>query len=96
MKFTETNIAADVEILAADDFVAIPFNATADLKAGAVAEVDGRKGVVLYDVEKDGNAALVVAGVIDGKKAKAHSGVDLSTESLPDSIVVRNNTGVNA
>lgn len=96
MKYTETSIAADVEILAADEFVAIPFVAAEDLKAGAVATADGRKGVVLYDVGNGGNAAIVVAGVINATKAKEHSGVDLSSAGLPDTIVLRTNIGVNA
>ena len=56
-------------------------------------------GILLYDVDPDENpnGSLLVAGVIDAVKAKAHSGTDLAAESdLPDTIILRTNTGVNA
>ena len=97
MKFKKTDVAGAVEILASNDFTAIPF--TTAKKAGEKLTVDSRVGVVLYDVDPDENpnGSLLVAGVIDAVKAKAHSGTDLAAESdLPDTIILRTNTGVNA
>lgn len=99
MKFKKTDVAGAVEILASNDFTAIPFTTTTAKKAGEKLTVDSRVGVVLYDVDPDENpnGSLLVAGVIDAVKAKAHSGIDLATESdLPDTIILRTNTGVNA
>ena len=99
MKFKKTDVAGAVEILASNDFTAIPFTTTTAKKAGEKLTVDSRVGVVLYDVDPDENpnGSLLVAGVIDAVKAKAHSVIDLAAESdLPDTIILRTNTGVNA
>lgn len=99
MKFKKTDVAGAVEILASNDFTAIPFTTTTAKKAGEKLTVDSRVGVVLYDVDPDENpnGSLLVAGVIDAVKAKAHSGIDLAAEpDLPDTIILRTNTGVNA
>ena len=99
MKFKKTDVAGAVEILASNDFTAIPFTTTTAKKAGEKLTVGSRVGVVLYDVDPDENpnGSLLVAGVIDAVKAKAHSGTDLVAESdLPDTIILRTNTGVNA
>ena len=99
MTFKKTDVAGAVEILASNDFTAIPFTTTTAKKAGEKLTVDSRVGVVLYDVDPDENpnGSLLVAGVIDAVKAKAHSGTDLTAESdLPDTIILRTNTGVNA
>lgn len=99
MKFKKTDVAGAVEILASNDFTAIPFTTTTAKKAGEKLTVDSRVGVVLYDVDPDENpnGSLLVAGVIDAVKANAHSGIDLAAESdLPDTIILRTNTGVNA
>lgn len=99
MKFKKTDVAGAVEILASNDFTAIPFTTTTAKKAGEKLTVDSRVGVVLYDVDPDENpnGSLLVAGVIDAVKAKAHSGTDLAEENdLPDTIILRTNTGVNA
>lgn len=99
MKFKKTDVAGAVEILASNDFTAIPFTTTTAKKAGEKLTVGSRVGVVLYDVDPDENpnGSLLVAGVIDAVKAKAHSGTDLAVESgLPDTIILRTNTGVNA
>lgn len=58
-------------------------------------------GILLYDVDptKNPNAALVVQGVIDGKKAAAHSGATIDVAALKAAvpgIVVRENIGANA
>nr|DAN94891.1 MAG TPA: Head decoration protein, Viral protein.95A [Caudoviricetes sp.] len=119
MKSTEINIGGTVEILAADDFIAIPIAVTETslVKAGTPLTLAGKKatvtegssgapsttdaaGILLYDVypEDNPNAALVVQGVIDQKKAEAHSGVTLDAVALKTAvpgIVLRNNIGVN-
>ena len=97
MKFKKTDVAGAVEILASNDFTAIPFTTTTAKKAGEKLTVDSRVGVVLFDPDENPNGSLLVAGVIDAVKAKAHSGTDLAAESdLPDTIILRTNTGVNA
>lgn len=108
MKYTKTASGGGVEILAADWYVAIPMTivGTGVVKAGTPITADGgvgtvatAAGVLLYDVDVDvnPNAAVVVKGVIDATKAKAHSGIDLTgiEESVPG-IVLRTDTGVNA
>lgn len=58
-------------------------------------------GILLYDVDptKNPNAAIVVQGVIDGKKAAANSGATIDAAALKvavPGIVVRENIGVTA
>lgn len=58
-------------------------------------------GILLYDVDpaKNPNAALVVQGVIDQKKAEAHSGVTYDAAALKvavPGIILRDNIGVTA
>ena len=58
-------------------------------------------GILLYDVDpaENPNAALVVQGVIDGKKAAAHSGATIDAAALKAAvpgIIVRDNIGVNS
>lgn len=58
-------------------------------------------GILLYDVDptENPNAALVVQGVIDGKKAASNSGATIDAAALKAAvpgIVVRENIGVNA
>ena len=110
MKFKTTEVGGTVEILAADDFDAIPFTVTetGPVKAGTPMTILGKKasaatanGILLYDVnpEENPNAALVVRGVIDQKKAEAHSGVTYDAAALKTAvpgIVLRDNIGVNA
>ena len=64
MKFKKTDVAGAVEILASNDFTAIPFTTTTAKKAGEKLTVDSRVGVVLYDVDPDENpnGSLLVAG----------------------------------
>lgn len=107
MKFTTTNIDGSFTILAADNFTAVPVTITgsAVVKAGTPitsAGVAGTAttgvGVLLYDVnpEINPNGALIVKGVIDAAKAKAHSGIDLTgIGDVVPGIVLRTNTGVN-
>ena len=95
MKFKTTEVGGTVEILAADDFDAIPFTVTETdaVKAGTPMTIQGKKtasatanGILLYDVDPSEypNAALVVRGIIDQRKAEKHSGVtyDAATNSV--------------
>lgn len=108
MKYTKTASGGSVEILAADWHVSLPKKIVGSgvvkagspiTEAGGVGTAATAVGVLLYDVNVDENpnAAIVVKGVIDAKKAKAHSGIDLDgiTDSVPG-IVLRTDTGVNA
>lgn len=107
MKFTTTKIDGSFTILAADNFTAVPVTITGSTvvkagtpitSAGAAGTASTGIGVLLYDVNPklNPNGALIVKGVIDAVKAKAHSGVDLTgiSDAVPG-IVLRTNTGVN-
>lgn len=110
MKFKTTEVGGTVEILAADDFSAIPFavTETAAVKAGTTMTINGKKaasasadGILLYDVDpaENPNAALVVRGVINQKKAEKHAGVTYDAAALKAAvpgIVLRDSIGVNA
>lgn len=120
MKFKTTSVGGTVEILAADDFDAIPFTVTETtaVKAGTPMTLAGKKatftagsngatgsttanGILLYDVDpaENPNAALVVRGIIDQKKAEDNSGVTYDAAALKAAvpgIVLRNNIGVTA
>ena len=101
MKMTTTAVAGTYEILAANEFVAIPTKLSASTLAGKVVTADGRTGILLYDVDvtANPNGAVVVAGVIDMKKVQAHLGDAYSASEytdLPDTLVLRTNVGVNA
>ena len=114
MIYQKTDVAGTVEILAADEFVAIPFKLAAasgvtvvkagtPITSGGVADTDGESavGVLLYDtdVTRNPNCALLVQGVLDLTKAKAHSGVFGMTaaklQGAVPGIVCRENIGVN-
>lgn len=108
MKFTKTTYGGTVEILAADDFDAIPFTVTETdhVKAGTPMTLSGKKnadapdGILLYDVypDENPNAALVVRGIIDKTKAEAHSGMTLDAAILKvavPGIILRDNIGAN-
>lgn len=111
MKFTTTNVAGMVEILAADDFVGIPIKVVESgvvragmplTAAGAkAADGSGAAGILLYDVDTEANpnGTIVVQGVINQKKAEEHAGVTYDAAALKTAvpgIVLRNNVGVNA
>ena len=111
MIYENKNLGGTVEILAADVFTAIPIavQGSAVVKAGTPLTASGAvsstgsdaAGILLYDVDPtvNPNAALVVQGVIDLKKAQAHSGVTLNAEALKAAVpgvVLRDNIGVNA
>lgn len=75
--------------------------ATYTAGTGGAAGTTDADGVLLYDVDptENPNAALVVQGVIDGKKAAAHSGATIDAKALKAAvpgIVVRENIGVTA
>lgn len=111
MKFTTTSVGGTVEILAADDFTAIPVTVTGSdvVKAGmpitaagaTAAAGTGAAGILLYDVDPTANpvGAIVVAGVVDWAKCKEHSGAtaDAATmKGILPAIEFRENIGVNA
>lgn len=86
MRYAEITASNGVEILASNDYQAIPVTVTGDdvLKAGTPITADGESttgedaiGILLYDVDPtvNPNGAAVVAGIIDATKAQAHSGV---------------------
>lgn len=118
MKVKTSSYGNTVEILAANDYTAIPFTVveTTVVKAGQPMTLAGEKatftpgesgtsgstnadGILLYDVDpsQNPNAALVVRGVIDQKKAEMNSGVTYNVQALKTAvpgIVLRANTGV--
>lgn len=90
MKFAETNYTGTIEILASNDFQAIPVKVATPIGGGTVVKAgtpltdegasttgSGAIGVLLYDVDTaaNPNGAAVVQGIIDATKAQAHSGV---------------------
>lgn len=87
MKYQKTTAAGSYEILACDEFKAIPKAITGStvVKAGtpitaagaAIAAGTNAVGVLLYDVDPaaNPNGAVVVEGMIDVLKAKAASGI---------------------
>ncbi len=112
MKYKNSaSVSGTVEILAADNFVAVPFTVTetSPVMAGQPMKLDGKKsedgsdadGILLYDVnpEENPNAALVVQGVIDKKKADEHAGVTINVAGMKTAVpglVFRENIGVQA
>ena len=109
MKFTSKSAGEMFTILASDNYNAIPITVggTSLVKAGTPLTADGTApssgvtgaiGVLLYDVDPtvNPNGAIVVQGVIDGVKAKAHSGIDISTLGTAVSgLVIRTDTETN-
>lgn len=67
MKFNSATAGPGKEILANDDWAAVPHKFAADAKAGDIVE---GKGVCLYDVvvSDNPNGAVVYRGVIDERK----------------------------
>lgn len=113
MNFVEREVAGTIEILASKDFQAIPVKVAAPAGGGTVVKAgtplnesgesttgSGAIGILLYDVdtEMNPNGAAVVIGIIDQKKAEAHSGVTYAADALKTAVpgvVLRNNIGVN-
>lgn len=100
MKFGKTSYAGTVEILAANDFDAIPVTVAAPgegtvVKAGTPLTASGESttgsnaiGILLYDVDTaaNPNGAAVVRGIIDSVKAQAHSGVSYNASNLKSAL----------
>ena len=94
MRVSKFTVGGTVEILAADDFMAIPATITGSekVKAGTPITADGAPaldgtgavGILLYDVDPTANpnAALVTHGYIDWRKAQAHSGATADAETM--------------
>lgn len=111
MKFADTTVAGSVEILASNDYQAIPIKVAAPqsgtivkagtplTNAGASTTGSGAVGVLLYDVDTSANpnGAMVVQGIIDATKAQAHSGVTYASAlySALPGVIFRTNIGVN-
>ena len=92
MRFETTTYGGTYEILAADDFKAIPMKlaGSSEVKAGTPITEAGvacsgtgndAVGILLYDVDcaDNPNGALVVEGIIDFNKCKEKSGVSTMT-----------------
>ena len=91
MKYSEVTVAGSVEILASNDYQAIPATlavasgaSSTIVKAGTPIDSSGLAiestepvGILLYDVDTavNPNGALIVDGIIDSTKAQTHSGV---------------------
>lgn len=85
MEVKTRNVGGTVEILAANDFQAVPLAITESksVKAGMPIKQDGKSapdgtdaiGILLYDVDPTANpnAAVVVDGIIDWGKVKAYN-----------------------
>ncbi len=110
MKMTKTSVTGTVEILAADEFTAIPITVTESdvvkagmpmLYAGTKVEAGtGANGILLYDVDpsENPNGALLVAGVVDWTKCKSNSGATADATTMKTAlpaIEFRENIGVN-
>lgn len=111
MKFKKTSYGGTVEILATDDYQAVPAKiAGAEaVKAGMPITEDGSPaaagtgavGILLYDVDpsENPNCALVVSGIVDWKKCREHSGATATAADMKGilpGITFRENIGVNA
>ena len=108
MYFDTKSIGGGIEILASNDYQAVPVTVTETMKAGTpvtqagakTANAEGAIGILLYDVDKDvnPNGAVVVDGIINYDKCKASAGADLTAtadalaKALPN-IVVREKIG---
>lgn len=100
MKYGKTSYAGTIEILAANDFDAIPVTVAAPgegtvVKAGTPLTDAGESttgssaiGILLYDVDTavNPNGAAVVRGIIDSVKAQAHSGVSYNAGNLKSAL----------
>lgn len=98
--FTVTETAA---VKAGQPMTLAGKKATYTAGTGGAAGTSNADGILLYDVNpaENPNAALIVQGVIDGKKAAAHSGVSLDAikaagKAAIPGVHVRENIGVTA
>lgn len=109
MKFTKSTVSGTIEILAADDFSAIPVTISGSeiIKAGmpvkadgtAVPDGTGAAGILLYDMNpaENPNAAIVVSGIVDWVKCREHSGATATAETMRTilpAVTFRKNIGV--
>lgn len=109
MKLSKTSAGSTVEILAADQFTAIPIcvTETSAVPAGMPMTAAGKKvaatsyatavGMLLYDVDpaQNPNGALLVQGVVDQQKVEEHAGITLDSTFAVPGIILRDNIGVN-
>jgi len=111
MKFSTTSYGGTVEILASDDFQAIPIKVATPMSGtvvkagtpltenGAYTTGSGAVGILLYDVDtaENPNGAAVVMGIIDAVKAQEHSGISYESAlySALPAVIFRTNIGVN-
>ena len=109
MKFSKTSVGGTVEILAADQFTAIPICITEStaVPAGMPMTAAGKKvvatsyatavGMLLYDVDptENPNGALLDQGVVDKKKVESHASITLDDTFAVPGIIVRDNISVN-
>lgn len=98
MKFATTSVGGTVEILASDDFQAVPLaiTETTAVKAGMPITQAGKKapdgsdaiGVLLYDVDpnENPNAAIVVDGILDWAKCKKNSGATATAQDMANAL----------
>lgn len=110
MNMTTKNFGGAIEILAADQFVAVPVTVAGNavvkagnpiLKSGSKTDVASCDGLLLYDVDPTKNpvGAMLVQGVVDAAKIKASCGVEVTAAAMKTvvpGIIVQENTGVNA
>ena len=99
MKTSNTSYEPEVEILASNDYQAIPIKVSETntvVKAGTPLTKAGLKaldgtgavGILRHNVDTsvNPNGALVVDGIIDYKKIKEYAGVTASAAGLHDAI----------
>ena len=98
MIYAQSAVGGNVEIVAADNYRAIPIICHGDgiLKAGtpitsggtAALDGSGAIGILLYDVDASDNpvGAVVVFGVIDYEKAKKNAGITATAATLKSAI----------
>ena len=111
MNFKKTTVGGTVEILAANDFMAIPIKIAGSdvVKAGMPVTIEGvaapagtgAVGILLYDVDPKANpnGAAVTHGYVDWTKCKEHSGATAEAETMAGiipAVVFRTNIGANA
>lgn len=94
MIFDTKKVTGTPEILASNDYQAVPvtIGETSEVKAGMPITSEGKKsatgtsaiGILLYDVDPsvNPNAAVVVDGIVDWGKCKAHSGATATINTI--------------
>lgn len=110
MNFSVNTVGGGIEILASNDYQAIPCKVAAPgsgtvvkagtplTNAGESTTGSGAVGILLYDVDTaaNPNGAMVVQGIIDAEKAQDHSEVTYvdALYSALPGIIFRTNCGV--